>query len=279
MQLFASPQPVAPVAPQQYMQPPTQRAPPSTAPFISSTPNAPPPMVMNQVPNGFPSNYASQSMPPSFPPSSASAPVLSSTIQPPTSAALPKGLGKDANQAYEKLAHMDLLGTNTKRSNPFDTTANGPSLSSLAEMNAGKTTSNAPPVHQAQPSSSLLDKKPIMNSLSPPNPNPNSTSMVLSSNQQGNWGGYGATIAGGPMMQSNFSQQQQPPSAQPLLGHGYSQSGYAPYLSNGGQQQSQPPMFQQMPTSSGPSSFVQPPYYGYAAQPPSYPPGGNNNPW
>jgi len=242
-------------------------------------------MAMNQVPNGFPPTLAPQrqGMPPSFPPSSVSsvptptpvAPVLSSTIQPLSSAAPPKGLGKDANQAFEKFANMDLLGSDTKRANPFDTASNGPSLSSLAEMNAGKTATN--PTVQAQPSSASLDKKPIMkNSMSPPNPNPNTASMVLSSNQQGNWGGYGAAVAGGPMLQQPYSQQQ-PQMAPPLLGHGYSQSGYASYSMYGGQQQSQPqqpPVFQ-TPTSSGPPPMAQPPYYGYAAQP-SNPAG---NPW
>jgi hypothetical protein len=204
--------------------------------------------------------------PTSVPASTSSAPSAQ-----PTATSLPlsmsqkesqKGLGKDANQAFEKFANMDLLGSSTKRANPFET---GPSLSSLAEMNAGKATSSNPIVQ----ASSSFEKKPIMkNTLSPPNPG--NASMVLSSNQQGNWGGYSGTVGGAPVMNS---------APAPILGHGYSQSGYVGYSMYGAQQQQQQQQQQpaqqqqfQTPTPSGPP----PSYYGqgYAAPPPA-----RGNPW
>jgi len=238
------------------------------------------PVALNGVPPTFglqPQVTASSSyLPSSIPSGSTPTPVMTGVSMSSTatsSTVPPKGLGQDANQAFEKFANMDLLGTSTKRANPFDTASNGPSLSSLAEMNAGKT--GASVTAQPQTSVGSMDKKPIMkSSLSPPNnPIPNTASMVLSTNQQGNWGGYG----GGPISQSSYSQQQ-PQQAPPILGHGYSQSGYAGYSMYGGQQQSQlqQPAMYQTPTTSAPPRMVQPPSYGYAAQPPNSMTG---NPW
>ena len=98
----------------------------------------------------------------------------------------PTGLGSDANAAYEKFANMDQFDLVSKapeknRENPFDlapaSVEPAPTLSSMKASQGG------------------MEKKEIMKS-----------SMVVSSAQQGNWGGYGTQPGMGQTM-GNFPQQ------------------------------------------------------------------------
>jgi len=121
--------------------------------------------------------------------------------------------GSLADQAYSKFINMDpfdLVKDKAEQKNPFEFSGSIANNAPLSEMKKGN--SNQP-------------KKPIMNA-SP-------GAMVLSNNQQGNFGGYG--------MQAGMGQQQQyqqPPMAQPMSG--YAQSPMQPSYGQAPMQQQQP---------------------------------------
>jgi hypothetical protein len=163
-----------------------------------------------------------------------------------------------ADQAYAKLVNMDAFDLvqdkkSQSRSNPFDMTSNsvsgsiGGGAGSLSDMMKSK---NKP-----------AEKKEVMRSHAPA-----PGAMVLSSNQQGNYGGYGSQYGMGGMMgqppapamqgYGGMQQQQQPYGQPPAQGQPYDQQGY------GMQQQQQPPSMQQQ---FGMQQPQQPPPYG---QPP-----------
>lgn len=141
------------------------------------------------------------------------------------------GGGSMADQAYAKLVNMDafdLVKDKSEQKNPFEFTSSSTNTASLADMK--KSSSNQP-------------KKPVMNNVAPA-----PGAMVLTSNQQGNFGGYGSQMGMG----------QQTMGQQPMSGYGQ-----PPMQQQYGQQQQQqqfgqPPMQQQQP-------FGQQPQYG---QPP-----------
>jgi hypothetical protein len=181
-----------------------------------------------------------------------------------------------ADQAYAKLVNMDAFDlvkdkSAESRSNPFDMAANGGKVSggtaSLYDM-------------KSQSSSKSGEKKEIMRSYAP-------DALVVSTTQNGNYGGYGGSLGGGmgqppaPMQQqSGFGMQappqqpamsmygqpnamlpqqgyQQPPQQQ-VYGtqqppqqpaYGQPQPAYQPYgqQSTQSQQQQYPPPLQQQP--------------------------------
>jgi len=156
--------------------------------------------------------------------------------------------GSMADQAYAKLVNMDAFDLvqskdSEARKNPFDaaistsTNIGGPiSNASLADMKKSKKPSEP--------------KKSIMNNLAP-------GAMVLSNNQQGNFGGYGG-LSG---MNTMSTMGQQPTMGQPPQMQGY-----------GGMQQQQTygqPMQQQYQASiqQQPSYGMQVPQQGQYAQP------------
>lgn len=178
--------------------------------------------------------------------------------------------GTVADQAYAKFMSLNAFDLvkgkqEQERSNPFDMGAKSNAVSnqaSLADMKAKKNSGN--------------QKKEVMKA-SP-------GAMVLSNNQQGNFGGYGAQLGGmgqqatsqAPMGQSPMMGQQmgmgQPPMAaygmqQPMMQPQYGQPpmqqyGQAPQMQ---QQYGQPPMQQygQQPTQNQQYGQAPPPYGGF----------------
>jgi hypothetical protein len=148
--------------------------------------------------------------------------------------------GNLADQAYAKLVNMDAFdlvqdkGAHS-RNNPFDMASTNSSTvgatGSLADMQSKKKTG---------------EKKEIMRSYAPA-----PGAMVISSNQQGNFGGYGSQYG------SNVGQQQPSMGGPPPMQGGYG-GGY------GGMQvpSQQPPAYGQAPTQPQP---------GYGMQQPQYP--------
>jgi len=164
--------------------------------------------------------------------------------------------GSMADQAYAKLVNMDAFDLvqskdSDSRKNPFDaaistsTSISGANNTnaSLADMKAAKKPSEP--------------KKSIMNT-----PAPAPGAMVLSSNQQGNFGGYGGMA---PMM--GMGQQQPPSMGQPpapqMQGYGGMQQPQQAYGQPAYGMQGQPPMQQQQP-----SYGMQPQQQGQFGQPP-----------
>jgi hypothetical protein len=169
--------------------------------------------------------------------------VLSGSDQPLISDATKKDLNKSApkgslvDEAYAKLVNMDAFdlvqdkGTQSRK-NPFDvssTTSNN--TASLADMM--KTKNNKP-----------AERKEVMKTYAPA-----PGSLVLSSNQSGNFGGYGSQYGLGGMGMTQPPQQQQPAmggmslaSPPPAAMPGY----------GGMQQQQQPPSYGQPPTMTQP---------------------------
>ncbi len=154
-----------------------------------------------------------------------------------------KGLGTDANAAYENFAKMDSFSLVSKgatdRSNPFDIPKTpAPSLSNMKAMSAQQ------------------EKKPVMNT-----PAPAPGAMVLTGSQQGNWSGYGQQMGMGTMNQPMYGQQQLPPQQQygnygnpPAVG-GYPMQGQQPQQQQQQQQYYQQPgqygQYQQQPPQNG----------------------------
>lgn len=178
--------------------------------------------------------------------------------------------GSLADQAYSKFINMDpfdLVKDKAEQKNPFEFSGSIANNAPLSEMKKG---------NNSQP------KKPIMNS-SP-------GAMVLSSNQQGNFGGYGMQLGMGQQQQ-----QQQPSMAQPPMS-GYGQSPMQPSFGQVplqqqqpygqqpqyGQQQygapqqfgQQPPMQQQYGQSPMQQQYGQPPMQQQYGQPPVQQPWG-----
>ena len=148
-----------------------------------------------------------------------------------------KGLGTDANAAYENYAKMDSFSLVSKgatdRSNPFDTPKGpAPSLSNMKAMNAQQ------------------EKKPVMNT-----PVPAPGAMVLAGSQQGNWSGYGQQMGMGTMNQPMYGQQQLPPQQQ------YGNYGNPPAVGGYPMQGQQPPQQQHQ-------YYQQPGQYGQYQQQP-----------
>lgn len=150
-----------------------------------------------------------------------------------------KGLGTDANAAYENFAKMDSFKLVSKhspgRSNPFEVPkAPAPSLSNMKAMSAQQN-----------------EKKPVMNAPPPPA----AGAMVLSGSQQGNWSGYGGQqqmgaqpMSMGTMNQGMYAQQQPqysnygvPPAAGGYQMQGQQQQYYQQQAQYGQYQQQPPP--------------------------------------
>eukprot|EP00934_Nitzschia_sp_Nitz4_P002447 Nitzschia sp. Nitz4//scaffold74_size92883//713//3192//NITZ4_004805-RA/size92883-augustus-gene-0.0-mRNA-1//1//CDS//3329557541//2442//frame0 len=228
--------------------------PASTIGFASPTAQAPPPMMAQPPPEPEPEPQpAPAPQPQAADPALMSMGVLSGqapSLAPST--AQTNGGGSMADQAYAKLVNMDafdLVKDKTKEKNPFDfgggsVTSNTASLADMKKSNA----SNQP-------------KKEVMKAAP--------GAMVVSSNQQGNFGGYGAQLGG-------MGQQQQQPMGmgQPQMGYGQPMGQQQPPMGGMGQQQmgygqpqmgyGQPPMGQQQPPMG---AYGQPPAPQYG-QPP-----------
>ncbi len=183
--------------------------------------------------------------------------VLSGQPQPLVTDAMANGTngtasGSMADQAYAKLVNMDAFDLvqskdSDSRKNPFDvaatTSVSGSTVNaSLADMQKSKKSSEP--------------KKSIMNA--PPAPAPGA--MVLSSTQQGNFGGYGGlagmgqqqpSMGGPPPLQNSFGGMQQPYGQQPAYG-----------------MQQQQPM--QQPSYGMQGQYGQPPAYGQQPPPQAY---------
>lgn len=155
-----------------------------------------------------------------------------------------------ADQAYAKLVNLDAFDLvqskdSESRQNPFDAAIGGgaPSANanaSLADMKAAKKPSEP--------------KKSIMNAA----PAPAAGAMVLSSNQQGNFGGYGG------LSMNTMGQQQQQPS---MMG-GPPPLQQPPMQGYGGMQQQQPPAYGMQ--AQAPQAYGQQPAYGMQAPAPAY---------
>lgn len=166
-----------------------------------------------------------------------------------------KGLGTDANAAYENFAKMDSFkltsANDDKRSNPFDAaplSAPAPTLAGMKSMNAS--------------SSLTSEKKPVMSA-----PPPGAMVVAAGVQQQGNWGGYGAQLGGSMTQQPAMGMYGQQPAygmQQPVYG------APAPTIGGYGMQGVQQPMYQQPQGQYGqypPQQQQQPPplngqYYG-----------------
>lgn len=213
------------------------------APMVASQPAAFPSQTTVSQPSPAPVPVAPQlnavSAPASFAtttPVPAPTPVTNVFAQEPPAK---KGLGTDANAAYENFAKMDSFSLVSKgatdRSNPFDIPKTpAPSLSNIKAMSAQQ------------------EKKPVMNT-----PAPAPGAMVLTGTQQGNWSGYGQQTGMGTMNQPVYGQQQLPPQQQQ---HG----NYGNPPAVGGY-----PMQGQQPQQQQQQYYQQPGQYGqYQQQPP-----------
>jgi hypothetical protein len=246
---FSSPPPAAPVP--SFAQPtgvPSFSSPPPAAPVPSfsqpsgvstfpSQPGTAPETTISAPPSTFVPPPASPESSLSTPAPAAPAPVL-------TMAPQAKGLGADANAAYAKFASMDQFDLvkpkGNQRANPFDTEPasavdNNVTLGSLKSMQQGS------------------EKKEVMKSHS----------MVVSQNQNGNWGGAIASPPQGYGMMGSMNQGMQQQSQYGMHG-GYGQQQQPQYAGMGMQQQ-QPNYGQtyQQPMNQG---MQQQPQYGMPQQ-------------
>lgn len=230
----SSPFAATPYAPSPYTQSPM---PPATV----SQPNDNPPAPYSNFAVAPPAAPVAQPAPvPEPAPAPEPAPETSGTTPQLTMTKEPTGLGANANEAYAKFANLDqfeLVKPKVKAENPFDfvgtNATKAPASQTLAQMHA--TNGNT-------------EKKEVMK---------NSNAMVMSTAQNGNWGGYsnyqyGANNMGGPTM--GGMSQGQPQQQQPMMNQGYGypqqqQYGAAPMYPQYGQQQQQqqqqPPSMQQ----------------------------------
>lgn len=174
--------------------------------------------------------------------------------------------GTMADQAYAKLVNMDAFdlvqGSDAKsRQNPFDTTTPTATSSSIGGSNAlGSLADMKKSKKPTEP------KKSVMNS-----PTPAPGAMVLSGNQQGNFGGYGSSMYNTNTMGGGMGTMGQ---QQPTMG-GMGQVPPPQMQGYGGMQQpqpyGQPPPIQQQPYGmQGQEPMQQPPAYGMPAQQQGY---------
>jgi hypothetical protein len=154
-----------------------------------------------------------------------------------------------ADQAYAKLVNMDAFDLvqdkNAQRNNPFETAS-----TTSSKIGGGNPTASLSDIMKSK--NKTGEKKEIMKSHAPP-----AGAMVLSGNQQGNFGGYGSQYGMGgmgtgqqqplggmmgqppaPQMQGYGGMQQQPPYGQPPAMQ-------QPYVQQGYGMQQPPPMQQQ----------------------------------
>jgi len=150
------------------------------------------------------------------------------------------GGGTLADQAYGKLMSMDafdLVKDKSQQKNPFEFSGGGSVASNTTSLADMKKSSS-----QNQP------KKPVMNSAP-------AGAMVLSNNQQGNFGGYGSQFA---MGQQSMGQQPMSGYGQPPMQQQHQQYGQPQMQQYGGQQQFGQPQMQQQ--------YGQQPQYGQPMQ-------------
>ena len=187
---------------------------------------------------------------PSSDPALLSMNVLSGQPQPLVTESMTNGAngtaaGSMADQAYAKLVNMDAFDLvqskdTDSRKNPFDAAISTPNAIGGSTVGAAaNTTASLADMRKAK--KPLEPKKSIMNT-----PAPAPGAMVLSNNQQGNFGGYGGLSGMGSM---GTMGQQQPTMGQPLAPP--QMQGY------GGMQQQQ--------------AYGQPPQQGYGMQPQAAP--------
>jgi len=168
--------------------------------------------------------------------------------------------GTVADQAYAKLMNMDAFdlvkGSNEQeKANPFD-------MGTMSNVIKNQT----PLSDLKSQNSSQGQQKSVMNAAPPA-----AGAMVVSNNQQGNFGGYGGQagmmqqqpMGMGQQPMSGYGMQQQQPMGQQPMGMGMGQQpmgmGQQP-MAGYGMQQQQPPMQQQQPQYGQPPPVQQQPY-------------------
>jgi hypothetical protein len=188
---------------------------------------------------------------PSSDPALLSMNVLSGQPQPLVTESMTNGAngtaaGSMADQAYAKLVNMDAFDLvqskdTDSRQNPFDAAIS--TTNAIGGSTGGATANTTASLADMRKAKKPLEpKKSIMNT-----PAPAPGAMVLSNNQQGNFGGYGGLSGMGSM--GTMGQQLQPTMGQPLAPP--QMQGY------GGMQQQQ--------------AYGQPPQQGYGMQPQAAP--------
>jgi hypothetical protein len=221
-----------------------------SAPAPAFAPSAPAPALAPQPgpAPGFTTPVPSTSLappPPASPDSSLSIPAPAAPVL--TMAPQSKGLGADANAAYAKFASMDQFDLvkpkGNQRANPFETEPtsavnNNATLGSLKSMQQG------------------TEKKEVMKSHS----------MVVSQNQNGNWGVGIATQPQGYGMMGGMNQGMQQQSQYGMYGGYGQQQQQQPQYSGMGMQQQQPNYGQQYQQPMNQGMSQQQPQYGMPQQ-------------